>query len=655
MVKLSDALRGAADRAPLDGVTVSADAASRRVSMHRGLRGTATGLVGATAVTVLALGVIGPQGLGRAQNTEDSGAVNAEAAAGAPDLPLGTQDFADGSFLTGLAWGVCGQELGEGAVWGDPTVAISVATKDAEPGSPLPVSVTTTALAASDLFTTAPGALVLWDGIVVGSLPQESLFSQGPADEQIVNQDVKLVALSLAKGETNEFSVELPLENCWDGARLPSGKYELLITQEFYESASVIEPGPATTPSGEPTTDEPTQFPTPETTASAEPGDVIEPSAPISPEGADVDLPAPQPAVASLFRAAAEPVGFAITGDAVDNPFAQYLGEDEPPVVTPTLPPVEPPAPVPAPLPDGTLTADQARQMFNAGLTDSQWDMAKGSQRWLLTNDSSVEYNDNDWQANYYGCSADGTAQTRFPKTASQIDLVTLTGDLPARISLSYGWIVNGNPKFSLTATNVSDASLTGLAPALNSSLYLVRDGLVVAEAYGVNPDPRSGVVMYDEAADAVPTFDEAKDLATMVAPSPYNVPVVGPGESVSSSYLWRDVTGCWDGSGQTVVTPGVYTVLGSEYISVGTQPMYYAEPIEDFGPGAVRTPNGDVFGPDDVTLDNEWPEGFGDATDSGVGTSQSAPMPADVLPELGVYDSVDLQVWTSYGTLTVG
>lgn len=557
MVKLSDALRGAADRAPLDGVTISADAASRRVSMHRGLRGTATGLVGATAVTVLALGVIGPQGLGRAQTAEDSGAVSAEAAPGAPDRPLGSQDFANGIDETRLAWGVCGQGLGDGAAWGDPTVTISVAAKDVQPGSPLPVSVMTTALAASELSTTAPGALVLWDGIVVGSLPQDSLFTYGPADEQIINPDIELVALSLAEGETSELSVELPLENCWDGAELPAGKYELLITQEFYEFASDVEPG---TPGG--------------------------------PDDADVAVPTPQPSVASLFRAAAEPVGFVITGDAVDNPFAQYLGDDQPRVVTPTVPPVEPLSPGPAPLPDGALTAEQARSMFKAGLTDSAWDMAKGSQRWLMPYDSTTAYDDDAWQANYYGCSADGTAQTRFPKTTSQMDLLTFAGDFPARISLSYGWIVNGNPKFSLTATNVSDASLTGLAPALNSQLHLVQDGVVVAEAYGVNPDPRGGVVMYGAEADAVPTFDEAKDLATITAPAPYNIPVVGPGESISSSYLWRDVTGCWNGSGQTVVTPGVYTVLGSEYI--------------------------------------------------------------DVLPESGVYDTVNLQVWTSYGTLTV-
>ena len=65
MTRLSDSLRGLADRAPVGEVTVSTSAASRRIYRGRRLRAAANATAGAGMVAVIALATIHP-GMGSA-------------------------------------------------------------------------------------------------------------------------------------------------------------------------------------------------------------------------------------------------------------------------------------------------------------------------------------------------------------------------------------------------------------------------------------------------------------------------------------------------------------------------------------------------------------------------------------------------------------
>ncbi|WP_062211077.1 hypothetical protein [Demequina oxidasica] len=292
MVKLSDALRGAADRAPLDGVSVSTHAAARRVSVNRGMRGAATGIVGVTAIGVIAFGIIGPNGFSSSSDAEFATDAAAEVAPSQPDLPAVAGDAGAGAAGSQLAWGVCGQATDPDAARGETGVAIHVGSLPAaEPGALLPVSVTGTALTTENLYTTDPGALILWNGIVVGSLPQEAILTFGPADEQIVNPDVEPIKESLTEGDTFGYDLDVPLQNCWDSKDLPAGNYELLVTQEYFEFADS-----GTANGEEPTLDD---------GASAVPGQT--------------------PNIVGGFRAAADAAAFTISGTPIDDPFGEYL------------------------------------------------------------------------------------------------------------------------------------------------------------------------------------------------------------------------------------------------------------------------------------------------------------------------------------------
>lgn len=593
MVKLSDALRGAADRAPLDGVTVSADAAARRVSMHRGLRGAATGVVGATAIGVIALGVIGPNGLATANGSLEQGETAAAGAApndaAASDGLVG-EDMLPGTDDSRLAWGYCGQEdLAQSMPGAEASIFLLSATApgEAEPGSTLPVEAQATLQDATldnpdfvpdRLLTTTPGAWVLWDNIVVGTLPAEPVIGFGPADEQLLNESANLTSIPVSTGEVQTFTLEVPLVNCWDGAPLPAGKYELLTQQDFTAQGAWLDEMPA-------------------------PGE--------DPNGA-------QNMALYTFSAFAEPLGFVIAGDPVDDPFGQYLNVPQPPVEPPTeLPP-------PAPLPDGSLTPDMARQLFQDGVTDSAWDMAAGSQRWLLTHDSNQYlsdelYDDNAWKDNYFGCAMDGQTDGRFPARSSTMNLLNITGEVPARISLSYGWIVDGNPQYSLTARNTSDFTLTDFSPTLNSQLLLVRDGVAVAEAWGVDPVQNRGeAIAFDEAAAHAQETAGARDMGTLDAQSivlpGFRVHTLTPGASVSSRFLWRDVQGCWNGAQQSAVAPGVYTLVSSQDVPVSNSQGYDMAPSMGLGQDG--------------------------GSDMAIAPAQS--------------EWVDLQVWTSLGPVTV-
>jgi hypothetical protein len=126
MTKLSDALRGAADRAPVGELSVSTDVAARRVTRQRGLRGAANGLVGIGAVTVLAVGIIAPT-FGDV-GAEDAGADRAQAESGGGDGAAGfAEDSAESTMINS-----CGA-FRDVTGWGDSTVDLDTRIEGVDP------------------------------------------------------------------------------------------------------------------------------------------------------------------------------------------------------------------------------------------------------------------------------------------------------------------------------------------------------------------------------------------------------------------------------------------------------------------------------------------------------------------------------------------
>lgn len=286
MVKLSDALRGAADRAPLDGISVSTDAAARRVHTRRGLRVAATGIVGVTAIGVVALGVIGPNGLAMSSSdAQDAGATTAVAEA-APEAQLDTGGTAsdDGvnsdqyshldDGLTGanappnseadpgdtvLARGMCGDPMAmpSYAIEGDVVLAAH-SPAVARPGTEVTVDVSLTVGQALDgapgseaggssrLTAASPGVYVLWEDLVVARVDPGAIIAYGPADEPMLDPDVEAATFATTEGTVQNFAVSVPLTNCWDGAALPVGTYQLVTTQEVYRVADAAHGTPPT-------------------------------------------------------------------------------------------------------------------------------------------------------------------------------------------------------------------------------------------------------------------------------------------------------------------------------------------------------------------------------------------------------------------------
>ena len=117
MSKISDALHGAADDAPVDGVQLSAVKAAGRVSRRRAMRTGVPGVVGAGAIALLAFGVVIP-------NLGSNGADGRDTAAALPEAGgFGEDSAADSS---SLAFGLCGATL-EGGAYGEPAASLDVA------------------------------------------------------------------------------------------------------------------------------------------------------------------------------------------------------------------------------------------------------------------------------------------------------------------------------------------------------------------------------------------------------------------------------------------------------------------------------------------------------------------------------------------------
>ncbi len=102
MTRLSDHLRGLAERAPVADAGISVEVASRRIARHRRMRAGANAAAGVGAATVIAFAAINP----------GAGNQNQDTAADAPEPAIagGAQSDSAAGYEgdTRLAWGLCG-------------------------------------------------------------------------------------------------------------------------------------------------------------------------------------------------------------------------------------------------------------------------------------------------------------------------------------------------------------------------------------------------------------------------------------------------------------------------------------------------------------------------------------------------------------------
>ncbi|WP_042215888.1 hypothetical protein [Demequina mangrovi] len=640
-MRLSDALRSAADRAPLDGLEVDTDRARRRVTTQRGLRMGANGTLAGGMVVVLGFGISGLTGSSTNESAamEESASDSASIATADDGAEMGGDLEMDssGAGSTSLAWGLCGQTLPYVDTEGAPVdLSAAIGNEPAE-GEPLAVTVTATSHTDGTFETFGLDGVVLWDGVVVATLAGD------PGDATVS----ELAAVTLDEGGESVDALSVPLENCWDGEALPAGKYELVLTQEYYATAVAEEP-PALEDVPEPEateesagSDESTgsdgSTDAAESTDSAEPAPAIEDQATDPADDSPMidELPDTVVAGGGAMRAVSDPLGFVIEGAAPDEPFADYLSAPVEPAPEPD--PADPDATdPPVGTSDSALDAASAREMYLAGLTGA-WDMAAGTQRWTVSSDSRGEI-----ASQWYGCGSEGA----FPARSAEMDLLDVDVTAPASIGLSYGWVVDGNPVLSAEVRNTSDQDLTQFWGQTELHLLLVRNGRVAAEAYGVNPDRQDmyGVDMIAAAeaeAGAEPSYVDTSTLAA--------------GASRASDFLWRDLEGCWTDAGPTTVTPGSYTLLAGHYLSVGG----YAVAVDEWDAWEDESAIEDVW-PDTGDTGGLGLESDGDDVDLGVATSSGAVGGGSVGTDSAMavapdgYDALDLMVWTSLGTITV-
>jgi hypothetical protein len=605
MTRLSDLLRGAADQAPIGDVSVSTAHALRRVRVHRGVRGAANGLVGAGAAALIVVGAIHPStGAGSHDTALDTLAnpVPAEQADGqTSDLGGGRESMP--RYDSG--WGTCGSYPLDSYPSG-PGAAITLSIDSdgwsgLEGGTTLDVPVTLLATDTANVSTTGPDVAILYQGMLVGLLSNASA-------EQILNVTV---------GDSGDSALQVPLVNCFDGSALPAATYEIVVSQAFADIADEPSTEPSTEPSATPST-QPTPEPTatsapqPEPsvgigTGTAEPGSVGDSSAGSTPS---VIAPMPIEPATWEYRVTSDPVTMTIAGDVVDDPFGGYLDTWVPPV-----------------LPSDILTPAAARELYSQNIALDRWTMAPGTSRWIIPNYSAPTPTDvrtlvappaDSW----YGCSYDGVTGLTFPTESATLDLLDVSVNMPSRINLSYGWVVDGNPRISYTVTNTSGYSLPGFYGEPNHQLYLVQNGRVVAEAYPVNANPNNPVLYRDSTMDGTTTDETSPDAAEYWG-------ILEPGKSVSGDYLWRDVNGCWNDSGQALVRGGTYTVLS-------VQSLY----LQSETPMPMDT--------DTMMIPRE------DTAVSSGASNIGEPEPLIDPYYYPTYDWLELQMWTSLGTVTI-
>ncbi len=219
MTRLSDSLRGLADRAPIEGMGVSTTSATRRIRRGRGMRAAANATAGAGAVAVIVLGAIGPGT--NALSSVDAAARPESAAVG----DMGGAPAYDESASSQLAWGLCGSRPFDDVVpmaSDSFTLELGEVGAEAEGGDTITATLTSSVAPNVSLPTpyTADGPtyLVLWDGLVVGT------------GHHTLSDSTRQ---STSDGLTS-WATPIDLVNCWDGSPLPGGGYELVAYQDFY-------------------------------------------------------------------------------------------------------------------------------------------------------------------------------------------------------------------------------------------------------------------------------------------------------------------------------------------------------------------------------------------------------------------------------------
>lgn len=622
MTKLSDLLRGAADRAPVGDASVSVSRAARRVRVQRGVRGAGNGVAGLGAVALAVFGIVQPGSALDAVSTAEF-APEAAPAAGA-DAQKDSMVASDGRWMS---WGTCGsfplQDYGTGSTDVLTIAAEFDAAAAPDGGAAIEIPVTVGARQALDVTTTGPDAVVLWQGMVVAALT--------------ANQAEQ--ALTLAQGDTTTSVASLLLSDCFTGASLPASTYELVVSQAFMnavaepnpeptptvapEPAPTVAPGPGPAPTPDPTLVDPNLV-DPNTTGAGATSDMS--IMPVEPQGWD-------------YRITSDPITFTVAGDPVDNPFGDYYPQ-------PWTPPAQP---------EDILTPDIARTMFDAKATSAPWDMAKGSSRWILPSGyGQVEtFAPTTTDPNYFGCSWDGVSGLHFPTRSADLGLLSVKAEVPSRLSVSYGWVVDDNPKVSVSVTNTSKYSIPGFYGEPNRSLYLVKDGRVVAQAYPVNVDPNAGMLL--------------KQSATLAEIDPQNDPAtywgtLAPGASLSGTYLWRDVSPCSRQDGTvTGLSSGTYTLLVMQGMSLqkysdgtGTTGLDVAASarLDDSASVGSGTASGsDGVASSTPATDPGAPEPVADDTIA-IDPITIDPMPPTIGP--AQQDWLDVQVWISLGTVTI-
>ena len=619
MTRISDAMRAAADRAPVANVHITTSATAARVRRHRAMRGGANGLVGAGAVALLVAGAFGSGGLAKDGRSSLSGGTAGE---GAPEPGVAT-DNGGGGFAAPDIARACGYTFAADSRGSDISITAEPAATTIDPGAPLSVTVTATTTTVGEFAASQPMAYVLWNGLVVSEVPADSLAT----------------SWSASAGDTLVTDASLKLTNCWDDSPLPSGSYTVVVAQDF--SAGVT-PEPLPEPSVTPE-------PLPEPSVTPEPGTppvepTVDPNTSVSSDGSSSSGSASSGTASSgtvttpidvqVVRAYAKPFELTISGDAAKDPFGAYLST----VTQPTLP-------------DGVVTPDEARAAYKAGETSLRWNMAAGTQRVVMTT-SGPNASANEWQSTYYGCPTDGSKGT-FPSSSADLGWLDVSASLPSSVHVSYGWIVDGNPRLAMKVTNTSPWTLPGFYGQPNAVMYLVKDGRVVAEAYPVSPDRgRGGVAIMETGVAGMEKAGAGADSDLMFAPGSDGY--LAAGESLSGDYLWRDVNGCWSKDGPSDVAPGTYTILTMQDIFVGGG-VIYTMGVDTGGgfvgmDGGAATLPGTTWGSTDpagATAVEPQPfvEPRPDQNPDGV----DAPAPG---PDQ--QDFASFQVWTSLGTVTV-